>query len=242
MLLWKSWPRTILLVEKMKITLVVGSRTSETDFLRTTATGRSLAFNKPPFLDLRLFPNNKEGLSKIYNQAIRECISNPSTLVFAHDDLHFLDYFWFNRILEGLAHFKIVGLAGNLRRVPRQPSWAFVDTRFIWDKREYLSGVVGHGNSFPPRKLSKFGLPRQRVMLLDGLLLGCESETLINNNLFFDERFDFHFYDLDFCRQAESKNISCGTWDLSLIHESRANFASESWKSSYQKYLDKWGD
>jgi hypothetical protein len=226
----------------MKITLVVGTRASETDFFKTTATGRSFALNKPAFLKVRLFPNNKEGLSKIYNQAIRECISNPSVLVFAHDDLHFLDYFWFVRVLEGLTQFEIVGLAGNLRRLPRQPSWGYTGTEFTMDKLKYLSGVVGHGKSFPPSMLGKFGVPRQRVKLLDGLLLACESETLIKNNLYFDERFDFHFYDLDFCRQAESKDISCGTWDLSLIHESSGNFGSENWKSSYQKYLEKWGD
>jgi hypothetical protein len=77
---------------------------------------------------------------------------------------------------------------------------------------------------------------------LDGLILACESETLIQNDLFFDERFGFHFYDLDFCRQAEILDISCGTWDLSLIHESVGNFSSDSWRQAYLAYMDKWGD
>jgi len=58
--------------------------------------------------------------------------------------------------------------------------------------------------------------------------------------LFFDEKFEFHFYDLDICRQAEIKGLSCGTWDLSLIHESRGNFRSEGWQIAYQRYLEKW--
>lgn len=226
----------------MKIKLVIATRATEADFFRTTATGRSLAFNRPPFLDVRLFPNNTQGLPAVYNQAIRESIGDSVTLVFAHDDLHILDYYWCDRIKEGLANFGVVGLAGNRRRVPKQPSWAFIDTNFTWDKPENLSGVVGHGMGFPPNNLSVFGQPRQQVMLLDGLLLASESKTLLENNLVFDERFKFHFYDLDFCRQAEMKNISCGTWDLSLIHESGGNFNSESWKASYQKYLEKWGE
>lgn len=226
----------------MKITLVVATRASEQDFYKKTATGRSLAFHKPPFVEVRLFPNNTEGLPTVYNRAIRESSGVPTTLIFAHDDLHILDFYWFHRIKEGLNNFGVIGLVGNRRRVPKQPSWAFIDTKFTWDKQENFSGVVGHGKGFPPNGLNIFGSPRQQVVLLDGLLLASENKTLLENNLMFDERFKFHFYDLDFCRQAEVKKISCGTWDLSLIHESGGSFGSEAWKASYQQYLQKWGD
>jgi hypothetical protein len=226
----------------MKIKLVVATRESENNFFSKTATGRSLAFNQPPFLELKLFANNSKGLPAIYNQAIKECAQNPATIVFAHDDLHILDYFWCSRIKEGLTKFDIIGLAGNKRRVPKQPSWAFVDNEFTWDAKENLSGVVGHGKVYPPSNLSIFGTPRQKVKLLDGLLLAAESQTLLKNNLYFDEKFDFHFYDLDFCRQAEEKELSCGTWDLSLIHESGGSFGSEDWRIAYQRYLEKWKD
>ncbi len=226
----------------MKIKLVVATRASEADFYATTATGRSLSFYKPSFLEVCLFPNNAEGLPTVYNKAIRETGAEPTILIFAHDDLHIVDFYWCQRITEGLNHFNVIGLAGNRRRVPRQPSWGFIDTNLTWDSKENLSGVVGHGKGFPPRKMSIYGAIRQRVVLLDGLLLATKSNTLIENNLFFDERFQFHFYDLDFCRQAELKNISCGTWDISLIHESGGNFGSEGWKTSYQQYLEKWGE
>jgi hypothetical protein len=224
----------------LKIKLVIATRESENNFFVKTATGRSLAFNKPSFIELKLFANNSRGLPSVYNEAIKECAENPATLVFAHDDLHILDYLWYSRVKEGLSNFDIVGLAGNKRRVPKQPSWAFVDSKFTWDVRDNLSGIVGHGKGFPPSNLSVFGPPRQKVKLLDGLLLAVESETLIKNNLFFDENFNFHFYDLDFCRQAEQKELSCGTWDLSLIHESGGSFGSEGWRMAYQRYLEKW--
>jgi len=226
----------------MKIRLVIATRATEADFFTATATGRSLAFNRPSFVDLRLFAENQQGLPALYNQVIRESRDDPATLVFAHDDLHLLDYFWTSRIQEGLQQFQILGVAGNVRRQPGQPAWAFVDTRFTWDAQQYLSGVVGHGKAFPPANLSAFGAPRQKVKLLDGLLLACESETLLQNDLLFDERFGFHFYDMDFCRQAELLDLSCGTWDLSLIHESGGNFSSPAWRQAYAIYLDKWGD
>ncbi|WP_171940789.1 hypothetical protein [Herbaspirillum rubrisubalbicans] len=223
----------------MKIRLVVATRQSEANFFSNTATGRSVFFN-PSFIDLKLFSNNQKGLPELYNQIIRESENDPATLVFAHDDLHILDFFWCSRLKEGLKNFDVIGLAGNKRRVPNQPSWAFIDNKFTWDNPENLSGVVGHGYSFPPSNLSIFGTPRQKVLLLDGLLLAAESQTLIANSLFFDERFSFDFYDLDFCRQAEEKNVSCGTWDLALIHESGGRFGSDAWMKSYQKYMEKW--
>jgi hypothetical protein len=224
----------------MKIKLVVATRESENRFFSNTAMGRSLSFNKPPFVELKLFSNNTKGLPSIYNQVIRECTGDPATLIFAHDDLHILDYFWYGRIEEGLTNFDIVGLVGNKRRVPKQPSWAFIDTEFIMDSAENLSGVVGHGNSFPPSDLNIFGIARQQVKLLDGLLIATKSQTLLKNNLYFDEQFEFDFYDLDFCRQAEEKSISCGTWDISLIHESGGILGSNHWRLAYQRYLEKW--
>jgi hypothetical protein len=226
----------------MKIKLVVATRASREDFFVNTATGRSLAFNAPSFIDLHLYPNNTRGLSSIYNEVIMQCKDDPAKLVFAHDDLHLLDFFWFFRVTDGLENFDIVGLVGNRRRLPRQPGWCFLDDNFTPDKPENLSGVVAHGRTFPPSNLNVFGLPRQRVLLLDGLFLASDSKTLLEHKLFFDERFDFHFYDLDFCRQAEMKGLSCGTIDLSLIHESGGAFGSKEWRASYQTYLEKWGE
>jgi hypothetical protein len=90
--------------------------------------------------------------------------------------------------------------------------------------------------------MSRYGPARQKVKLLDGLLLAVKNTTSITNQLMFDERFLFHFYDLDFCRQAELKNLSCGTWDIAVSHASGGHFGSQAWKMAYQYYLDKWGN
>lgn len=226
----------------MNIKMVVATRKSQQNFYTETATGRSLAINRPPFLEVRLFPDNTQGLPAVYNQAIRESLQETCTLVFAHDDLHILDYYWCSRLHEGLKHFDVLGLAGNKRRVPMQPTWLHVDTHFTMDTPQNLSGVVGHGDTFPPAHLSLFGTPRQPVKLLDGLLLAVECQTLASKDICFDERFKFHFYDLDFCRQAEIKAISCGTWDLALIHESKGNFCTPEWIEAYETYIKKWGN
>ncbi len=200
----------------------------------------ALAFYRMPILELRLFDRNTRGLPAVYNEAIDEAKADPALMVFVHDDVHLIDFYWVDYLVHGLSVFDIIGLAGNRRRVSWQPSWCFINEQFEMDRPENLSGLVGHGNGFPPDDISKYGAPRQEVKLLDGLFLAARSETLVNKGLRFDERFDFHFYDLDFCRQAEVLNLKMGTWSISLVHESGGAFGTPSWKAGYAKYLEKW--
>lgn len=227
--------------ENIKIKFVVATRLGIEKFWSNAATGQSLALFKNPYLEVVVYSENTKGLSEIYNNEIENSKGESCLMIFAHDDLHILDFFWMQQIFNGLTHFGIVGVAGNKRRVPFQPSWAFIDSNFTWDDSDNLSGIVGHGNSFPPSNINNFGPPFQEVKLLDGLILAAFSETLIQNHIRFDEKFKFHFYDMDFCRQAEIRGISMGTIPLSLIHQSGGNFGSENWKNSYQMYLQKWG-
>lgn len=226
----------------MKIRFVVATRERKKDFPTGTATGRSLALYDYPSVEVLLFAHNTLGLPLLYNKAIEAAKHDPAILVFIHDDVHICGFDWPLEIKTALDRFQLIGVAGNKRRAPFQPSWAFVDTNLRWDAKENLSGIVGHGKGFPPANLSKFGPSRQEVKLLDGLLLACHSQTMIDCGLRFDERFDFHFYDLDLCRQAEALNLRMGTWPLSVIHQSAGNFGSDDWIASCLKYFEKWGD
>jgi GT2 family glycosyltransferase len=224
----------------LKFRFVCASRKSTEEFHRTTALGRSLALYPYPFVDLRLFPSNTVGLPTLYNTALREAENDPAILIFMHDDVFLCDFFWPKQISAALTSFDIVGVAGNKRRLPNQPSWFFTDRQFNKDTWENYSGFVAHGQSFPPDNISFYGPPCQRVKLLDGLMLIAKSETLLAKQISFDERFDFHFYDLDFCRQAELQQLRMGTWNISVIHQSGGAFGTASWNAAYSRYLEKW--
>ncbi|QGZ55924.1 O-linked N-acetylglucosamine transferase family protein [Paraburkholderia acidiphila] len=225
------------------IRLVCGTRRTREQFSTETALGRSLKlYAHLPNVELQLFDNNTRGLSSIYNTAIEEAKQRPAILVFVHDDVWLNDFFWTERIRESVARFDVVGLAGNLRRVPRQPAWAFATPDLQWDERKYLSGTVGHGKGFPCNIASTFGPSGQECKLLDGLLLIADSDTLVKSGLSFDEQFKFHFYDMDFCRQAERKGLRMGTWPISVVHESGGAFGTPSWHEGYGQYLRKYGD
>ncbi len=223
-----------------KIRIVCATRKDRETFFTEAALGRSLALYWPPAVDIRLFSLNTNGLSAVYNSVIAESQEDPAILLFVHDDIHLCDYFWPERLREGLNYFDIVGLAGNRRRVPRQPGWGYIDERMTGDHRDSFSGIVGHGPGYPAEVVSVFGPSGQTVKLLDGLLLAAHSTTLHAKSVRFDERFDFHFYDLDFCRQAELAGLRMGTWPISVVHESRGSYMSEGWQLNYGRYLEKW--
>jgi GT2 family glycosyltransferase len=228
-------------IQTPKFRIVVATRVPESEFSAGTALGRSLAMFPYPFVELRLFAANRIGLPTLYNRALREAAADPAILVFVHDDVAFQDFFWPNHLVEALRLFDVVGLAGNTRRVPGQPAWRFLNDRLERDERAHLSGIVAHGKSWPPDYVSYFGPPYQRVKLLDGVLLAAQSEKLLASSVAFDERFDFHFYDLDFCRRAEQCGLTLGTCSVSVLHASDGEFGTPAWRAAYARYLEKWG-
>lgn len=224
------------------IRVICATREDRDGFFSSTALGRSLSLHRPDAVQVRLFPRNAQGLSTVYNTAIAESSRAPVIMLFIHDDVHLCDFHWADNLRTALRRFDLVGLAGNRRRVPRQPGWGHLDEKFRKDNRGNLSGTVAHGTGFPAETIDVFGPSSQRVVLLDGLFLAVRSETLQAKSLRFDERFDFHFYDLDLCRQADQAGLTMGTWPISVVHESKGGYASDGWQRGYETYLEKWGD
>ncbi len=179
------------------IRFVCATRLSREDFFARAPLGRSLplyqTFPKRQPIELRLFADNTDGLSGLYNTAIEEARSAPAILVFIHDDVYLSDYYWADRLHQALRSFDIVGLVGNCRRVPRQASWMYLDEHFTCDNYDNFSGVLGHGDPFPNLKqLSVYGEPGREVKLLDGVLMAVRSDALLRQGLRFDPRFKFH--------------------------------------------------
>lgn len=182
---------------------------------------------------------NRVGLPHVYNSRITSPESGE-LLVFMHDDVWIDDHFFADRVIEGLARFDVVGVAGNRRRLDGQPSWAFTDQHLRWDDRMNLSGAVAHGRQ-PFGTVSWFGPSPAECELLDGVLIAARRSALLASHVRFDPRFDFHFYDLDFCRSARERRLTLGTWPIAITHCSGGNFRSASWQQSYRTYIDKWG-
>jgi GT2 family glycosyltransferase len=227
----------------MRIIFIVATRLSKDDFVAKSALAKSLKIFHSSGIVVELYDGNKVGLPTVYNHAVKNIKMDPNdVLIFCHDDIGILDFYWIDHLISSLSKFDIIGLAGNRRRLKMQPSWLFDDLTFATYDVSSLSGIVAHGKNLVPEKLSVYGPPNQEVELLDGLFLAATAKTIQDNDLNFDERFSFDFYDLDFCRQARAKNLKLGTVPLSVIHESEGNFNTTAWRSGYQIYIDKWRD
>lgn len=132
------------------ITIVCGTRHSAHDFAETTPLGASLkrlAFDKR--INTHIAFGGNPGLPLVYNKAL-EAPDVAEILVFIHDDVWIDDYFFVDRVAAGLQSFDIIGVAGNRRRVARQPAWLFgtpgPNNVFTKD-RENHSGAVAHGKT-----------------------------------------------------------------------------------------------
>lgn len=222
------------------IEIVSATRMSESDFWSKSPLGISLRrLSNDKRLIHHLTFDNRQGLPEIYNARILAS-KRSEILVFIHDDVWIDDYFLADRVIEGLRNFDVVGVAGNRRRVKNQPAWAFVNTQLVWDDEANLTGSVAHGmHPFGPVTL--FGPVPGDCELLDGAFLAARTAVLVENEVLFDPPFDFHFYDMDFCRTARQRGLRLGTWPICLTHQSGGAFGSQHWTQRYLTYIQKWG-
>jgi GT2 family glycosyltransferase len=223
------------------IEIVSATQLSEHDFWERAALGISLRrLQADRRLAARIVFANQRGLPEVYNARI-QAAENTEILVFMHDDVWVDDYFFVDRVIEGLRAFDVVGIAGNRRRVSRQPAWAFVDSAFTWDESANLSGRVAHGPT-ACGPIAWFGDVPAPCELLDGVFLAARRDVLATYGILFDPRFTFHLYDLDFCRTARHSGLRLGTWPICLTHQSAGAFGTPAWHAAYQVYLNKWGE
>ncbi|MFH0129871.1 glycosyltransferase [Variovorax sp. VaC1] len=223
------------------IDIVSATRLSESAFWADSALGQSLRRLE---FDRRLRPRvsfeNRRGLSDVFNSAINAADAN-GMLVFVHDDVWLEDFFLADRISDGLRAYDVIGLAGNRRLPKRHVSWNYIDTDLTWDDLSNLSGIIAHGLQ-PFGHIDCFGSVPADCELLDGVFLAANRQTLLAKAVQFDPRFDFHFYDIDFCRTARQQGLRLGTWPISITHQSDGAFGGEPWRKLHRVYAQKWGD
>lgn len=213
------------------IRFVAATRLDHLGFLKTQL-GRSPAFVGMGHM---VKCKNARGLPEVYNAAIADA-DLTDTLVFAHDDVHLADVDFNAKIAAALNRFDVAGVAGNTRRLPGQDRWHSGDGKTI-DGSDYLSGAVDHGGH-----VDRYGPAPREVKILDGVFLAARAGVLRGAGVRFDERFRFHFYDLDFCRSCEKAGLRMGTWPITISHASTGSYGSPEWLSARADYFAKWVD
>lgn len=228
---------------KLSVEVVSATRFSESDFWSKSALGLSLKrhLKQDARLTAKIAFENSRGLSEIFNESIDQA-DDDAVLIFIHDDVWVDEANLADAVIEGLGNFDVIGVAGNIRRVPNQPSWVFLDHHeFTWDDMSNLSGHIAHGKS-AFGEVKNLGAVPAECELLDGVFLAVKKNSLQQGQVRFDAQFDFHFYDMDFCRSARKAGLRMGTWSISLTHQSGGDFGTPQWRACYLRYLNKWED
>lgn len=234
---------------QIPLLLVTATRVAAERFYEDTALGSSVQKLRKMGLTVRVMArcNNRQALAKVYNAAIRPEFADH-IVVFAHDDITLHDWHLATHLKIALQQHDVVGLAGNKIFTATQPGWAFPDAVGQWAPASQLLGCIGHDtlmNTSAKRKvrmLSRYGAPSGPASLLDGVFLASQIDTLLRTALRFDPELAFHFYDLDFCRNALKRGLQPGVSPLAVTHYSGGAFGTLSWRLAYQRYCHKWGD
>jgi glycosyltransferase involved in cell wall biosynthesis len=220
--------------------IVAATRLDRAAFLSQSLLGRSMErVVVRDAVELSVAYENTAGLPELYNAALARA-DDADVLIFVHDDVWIDDWFVLERVREGLTRFAVVGVAGNRRRIPKQPGWWTVDTSTVrcdYDL-EYLSGSIAHFEG-PVAKVNYYGEVPSPVKLLDGVFLAVRAQTLRQAGVAFDPRFKFHYYDMDFCRGCEQAGLTLGAWPIPITHGSGGQ-PGDQWRAVYAEYLKKW--
>jgi tetratricopeptide (TPR) repeat protein len=229
-----------LATEIINIEIISATKYSKADFWEKSALGLSLRrhLKQDKRLSVKVAFDNARGLSEIFNQCIEQADDN-AVLVFIHDDVWIDEANFTDAVVKGLEQFDVIGIAGNKRRVPNQPAWSFIDLKLTWDEPVNLSGRIAYGeNAFGIDM--EFGEVPAECELLDGVFFAVKNSDLMAKKVRFDSQFDFHFYDMDFCRTARQAGLKLGTWPLKLTHQSGGAFGTPHWAEKCQYYFNKW--
>jgi hypothetical protein len=164
-----------------------------------------------PKTTFHIFKNNNKGLSECYNEVLKDPSNLNKTVLFVHDDVVLEDLFLYDKLIN--SPYSITGLAGA-------KTFDKTSNRLAWhicaSKQDYVGEVAHSQNS--NIWTTVFGPTRSRSLTIDGLFISCKVKDLLEKELFFDERFGFHFYDIAFCLRANEKRVSCGVLPIRVIH------------------------
>jgi hypothetical protein len=219
------------------VVFVCATRLSVSDFWLKTPLGQSLTRlqQQGEVFALELAEQNASPLAMLYNKAIAQK-APEQILAFIHDDVRLDDLFITQRLLEGLAVFDVIGVAGNRRLKPRQGAWAFAEKMGQWDHAHNLLGGINHEVPDRPNGFNRYGPTRTAARVLDGVFLAARAGTLRSHKVQFAPELAFHLYDMEFCQRAHRAGLRLGVWPIAMTHFSGGQYNSDSWKQAYNTF------
>jgi hypothetical protein len=169
------------------------------------------------FDSVHFYTENKEGLSKRYNQYLREC-DDDSIVAFIHDDVVIEDAMVITKLRNYHNQYDIIGVAGGVNMQIKAPAlWHVMCGGFGPNLRGFAGHFIDRTNqSF----ITNFGSTPARVAVVDGLFMSVNVAAARQNNWQFNENYTFHHYDIASCLDANVKKLKIGVVPIWLTHRS----------------------
>ena len=112
----------------------------------------------------------------------------------------------------------------------KPPAWHLMS-----DRQDHV-GEVGHCHE-KNVWTSVFGKSDSRALVMDGLFLAVNIDSCLKTRLTFDERFDFHHYDITFCLNANALKLKMGVTPIRVVHFGLGDsMNTQEWQQSAQKF------
>jgi Glycosyltransferase like family len=165
---------------------------------------------------VHVYKNNKEGLSKRYNEFLySEHIYDY--IVFCHDDVYFDDALLGAKLEKYHKDYDIIGVAGgNNCKIQAPALWHLMCGGFGSGN---LHGAVAHLHNRCSMTTS-FGPTPARVAIIDGVFMSVNVKKVKNVGWKFNENYTFHHYDIASCLDANQKKLKIGVAPIHLTHAS----------------------
>jgi hypothetical protein len=162
-------------------------------------------------ISFHVFKDNQKGLSECYNEVLKDPENIDKVVLFVHDDVVLEDLFLYEKLIN--SRYSITGLAGA-------KTFNKHANKLAWHLAAEASNYVGEVSHFHQNKIwtTIFGPTNSRALVIDGLFISCKVKDLVEKELYFDENFNFHFYDIAFCLRANDKKVTCGVLPVRVIH------------------------
>lgn len=201
---------------------------------------KSLQAMQWPSENAAWFCNNRMGLSKRYNEALKTYGKDYKCMVFVHDDVYIDDALLESKLQQAMQveKYDIVGLAGTLNPKIQYPSlW------HIMGDRSNHRGYAGHITNDQKKFMTGFGVTPSRVAIADGLFIAVNVEAVLSAGWQWNENFDFHHYDIASCIDANAKSLKVGVYPINVFHNSPGleSLQDVAWSKSNEKFLQMYG-
>lgn len=175
--------------------------------------------------------DDAKSLAEGYNRGIRQATGD--ILVFCHHDIEIVSPDFEARLLEAIAAYDVVGLAGTSRL--QSPTWLDSGPPWLHGQVVYPAGDGYVLNIFGDSAFELFG----GLEAVDGYFFAVRREVVQKVEFDADTFDGFHLYDLDFTYRCHLAGFSLGVANrLYIAHDSAGNYDA-SWEMHAKRFCDK---